>query len=314
MRLVHLDTDLGGDIDDLCALALVLAWPDTRLIAVTTNSEDSGRRAGYARAALTLAQREDVPVAAGADAADGYYRVWPGLPDEAAFWPDPPIHRPVPPLPGRVEQALALLESSIRRGALIIAIGALTNLALLEQRQPGILQNAHLVVMGGFLRPPRAGYPRWDYTEDWNLQVDVASALTVLRSAEPLLVPLTVTVETCLRHSHLGTLRQGGPLAALIAHQALAFERTEGLAERVLPTSPALPADLINFLHDPLACAIALGWDQGVCIETVPITSSVEGGWLRQRAEPTGKPTRMVTAVDGPALDAHWLATVCRGA
>jgi len=27
MRKVHLDTDLGGDIDDLCTLAMVLNWP-----------------------------------------------------------------------------------------------------------------------------------------------------------------------------------------------------------------------------------------------------------------------------------------------
>ena len=28
MPKLHLDTDLGGDIDDLCALAMVLNWPD----------------------------------------------------------------------------------------------------------------------------------------------------------------------------------------------------------------------------------------------------------------------------------------------
>jgi hypothetical protein len=27
MPLVHLDTDIGGDIDDLCALAMLLRWP-----------------------------------------------------------------------------------------------------------------------------------------------------------------------------------------------------------------------------------------------------------------------------------------------
>ena len=46
MPKLHLDTDLGGDIDDLCALALVLKWPDVDLLAVTTNADDRGRRAG----------------------------------------------------------------------------------------------------------------------------------------------------------------------------------------------------------------------------------------------------------------------------
>lgn len=62
-----LDTDLGGDIDDLCALAMVLNWPDVELLAVTTVAEHRGKRAGYARYALELAGREDTLVAAGAD-------------------------------------------------------------------------------------------------------------------------------------------------------------------------------------------------------------------------------------------------------
>ena len=49
MVKIHIDTDAGGDIDDLCALAMVLAWPDAELVGVTTNSDDGGRRAGYAR-------------------------------------------------------------------------------------------------------------------------------------------------------------------------------------------------------------------------------------------------------------------------
>jgi purine nucleosidase len=60
---LHLDTDLGGDIDDLCALTMVLNWPDVELLAVTTVADDQGRRAGYARYALGLADREDIAVA-----------------------------------------------------------------------------------------------------------------------------------------------------------------------------------------------------------------------------------------------------------
>lgn len=46
---VHLHTDIGGDTDDLCALAMVLNWPDADLVGVTTAHEDGGRRAGYPR-------------------------------------------------------------------------------------------------------------------------------------------------------------------------------------------------------------------------------------------------------------------------
>jgi inosine-uridine nucleoside N-ribohydrolase len=64
---LHLDTDLGGDIDDLCALAMVLNWPDVELLAITTIADDQGKRAGYTRYTLESTGREDIPVAAGAD-------------------------------------------------------------------------------------------------------------------------------------------------------------------------------------------------------------------------------------------------------
>ncbi|RPI99364.1 MAG: nucleoside hydrolase, partial [Chloroflexi bacterium] len=45
---IHLDTDIGGDLDDLCALAMLLKWPDLDITGVTTVAEEQGRRAGYA--------------------------------------------------------------------------------------------------------------------------------------------------------------------------------------------------------------------------------------------------------------------------
>lgn len=44
---LHLDTDIGGDLDDLCALALLLKTPDLAITGVTTTAETNGRRAGY---------------------------------------------------------------------------------------------------------------------------------------------------------------------------------------------------------------------------------------------------------------------------
>src|SRR2546421_5994035 len=85
MQKLHLDTDIGGDIDDLCALAMVLNWPDVELLAVTTVSDDQGRRAGYARYALALAGRESITVAAGADVSLDCYRGRPGFPDEKRY-------------------------------------------------------------------------------------------------------------------------------------------------------------------------------------------------------------------------------------
>jgi inosine-uridine nucleoside N-ribohydrolase len=305
---LHLDTDLGGDIDDLCALVMVLNWPGVDLVAVTTNSDDQGRRAGYTRYALKLAGREDIPVASGADVSLGCYRVRPDFPDEAAYWPEavPPAHTPI-------DRALSLLEQSIERGAIIAAIGAFTNLALLEKRTPGILRRAELYLMGGYVFPPREGFPRWGNDMDWNVQVDAESASYVLQHSNPVLVTLSVTVETALRRAYMPALRQAGPLARLIARQTEAFAQDERMEERFGQTCPGLPADIINFLHDPLACAIALGWRDGVEIGEIPLAIEIKDGWLQQRIDENGKPTRVVLRADGRKFSEFWLDTVVGG-
>lgn len=302
---LHLDTDIAGDIDDLCALAMVLNWPDAELLAVTTVSDDQGRRAGYARYALRLAGREDVVVAAGADISLGCYHPTPGLPHEEAYWPEP-----IPPAPTSLDHALTLLEHSIEQGAIIAAIGPFTNLALLEQRSPGILRSARLYLMGGYVFPPRLGFPAWGHEMDWNVQVDARSALYVLQRSCPTLVPLSVTIETYLRRAHLAALKRSGSLAQLIARQAEAFARDENIEARYGQTCPGLPEDMINFQHDPLACAIALGWREGVEVRELPLTSRIVDGLLCQRVDENGQPTTVVTRVDGDRFSDFWLNTV----
>jgi purine nucleosidase len=309
MLQLHLDTDIGGDIDDLCALAMVLNWPDADLLAVTTNQDDRGRRAGYARYALRLAGRDDIPVAAGADASLDCYRIYPGLPDEAVYWPEP-----IAPAPTPVDRALDLLQSSIEQGAIIAAIGAYTNLALLEKRSPGILRSANLVLMGGYVFPPREGFPAWGNNTDWNVQNDIGSAQIVIERSNPTLVPLSVTVETALRRAYLPTLRQASPLAQLIARQAEAFAIEYGNEAQYGQTCAGLPDDTINFQHDPLACAIALGWHDGVKLSELPLKLAIEDGWLVQRIADGGKPTRVVTRVNGAKFSQSWLDMVAREA
>src|SRR5205823_5069410 len=65
---VHLDTDLGGDPDDACALAMLLGWPGIELVGVTTTIDPGGRRAGCVAELLKIAGRSDIPVVAGAEA------------------------------------------------------------------------------------------------------------------------------------------------------------------------------------------------------------------------------------------------------
>ena len=310
MMKIHLDTDLGGDIDDLCALAMLLRWPEPLdITGITVAGDTDGMRTGAVRQVLAIAAREDIPVAAGAETSQGYYPYDLGLPDEARYWP-----APIVPSPNPVTDALDLLKASIDQGATVIGIGPLTNLRLLEDAYPGILRDARLVLMGGYVLPPRSGFPAWRNEDDFNLQVDVASALTVLTRSRPTLVPLPITGETFLCRAQLPILRAegAGPLGALIARQAEAFAADEQMDARYGSTCSRLPADIINFQHDALACAIALGWHDGVTIEELPLRIVVESGVLHERVDARGVPMRVVTAIDGARFSEFWLETATR--
>ncbi len=306
MPKIHLDTDIGGDIDDLCALAMLLKWPDLDIIGVTTVSDDQGRRAGYVRYILNLVGRTDIPCAAGADISGGYYRYELGYPPEEENWPES-----ITPRPGSPDKAIALLKRSIEQGIIIVAIGPCTNLMLLEKTYPGILKQANLFLMGGYVFDIPAGYPQWTREMDYNIQVDIHSARYVLEHANPTLVPLTVTSQTALRRAYLPKLAQAGPLGQLIVRQAELFARIERYEHTYGATCPGLPKDIINFQHDPLACAVAIGWSEGVEIETVPLKLETKEGWLYEIPDNHGIPTRLVTKIDGNAFNEYWCHLLC---
>jgi inosine-uridine nucleoside N-ribohydrolase len=308
MHKIHLDTDLGGDIDDLCALTMLLRWKDVEITGITTVAEANGRRAGYVREVLALENRSSLPVAAGAEVSQGFYR-YPelGYPDEERYW-----SKSIPPSPNPVDDALQLLKQSIEQDATVVAIGPFTNLYLLDQQYPGILTETRLFLMGGFVYPTRPGFPSWGNDMDWNIQVDVRSAKYVIEHSYPTLIPLTVTVETALRRAYLTHLKQAGALGALIAQQAKAFAIDEQNEKRIGETCEGLPKDIINFLHDPLACAIALGWNDGVEIKEIPLTLEERDGYLHERIDPSGRPMRVVTKIDGPRFNEFWLLTITK--
>ena len=307
MTKIHLDTDIGGDMDDVCALAMLLKWPDLQITGVTTVSDQQGRRAGYVQYVLSLVERTDIPCAAGADVSGGYYRYELGYPPDEENWPEP-----ITPRPGSPDKAVSLLKRSIELGAVIVAIGPYTNLMLLEKTYPGILKQTDLFLMGGYVFDIPAGYPQWSNEMDYNIQVDIHSAHYVLEHANPTLVPVTVTCQTALRRVYLPRLAQAGRLGELIVLQAELCARSEQNEQKYGETCPGLPRDIINFQHDPLACAIASGWHEGVVMETVPLKLETRESWLYEIPASDGIPTRLVTKIDGNAFNEYWCDILCR--
>jgi purine nucleosidase len=301
---IHLDTDLGSDTDDLCALAMLLGWEGVELVGVTTNTDPGGIRAGFTEYALRLARREGVPVKAGAAGSMSGLFAPLAFPD---YWPEP-----IAPRPARAGEALALLEANAEAGATVVAVGPFTNLAMLEVARPGLLASGGVVVMGGHVTTPRAGLPRWGVHDDFNVQQDRFAARIVFERCRPIVVPLAVSIEVVLRSAHVKRLRAAGPLGRLLADQAERHARDNRRAE-LGRSYPGLPNDLLNFQYDPLACAVALGWD-GVAIEEVPTRLDLGEARLHMVREDGRPALRVVTGVDGPALEEAWVQAVERAA
>jgi inosine-uridine nucleoside N-ribohydrolase len=304
--LVHLDTDIGGDPDDVCALAMLLGWPGVELVGVTSTIDPGGARAGYARHVLDLGGRPGVPVAAGAGVSLTSRE--PAYPFAGEpFWPTGVT--PVSSSPGA---ALDLLRRSIDRGATVVAIGPQTNLALLEVARPGSLTDARVVVMGGWVRPLGPGLPDWGPDRDFNVAWDTLAAQVVAETARDLtLVTLADTARTHLREADLPRLRDCGGLGELTARQAVAYA-AYGDHAALARAHPGLPADLLQFLHDPLACAVAVGWE-GCRTELMTLSPVVADGGLRFVPDQDGRRVRVVTDVDAEAFRQRFLAVVGAG-
>ena len=301
---VHLDTDLGSDTDDVAALAMLLGAHDVELIGVTTSIDPGGRRAGFVAEVLREAGRDEVPVAAGA-AVSLTTLVMPGhIPEDAGRWPEP-----VAPVPSPAGAATRLLADSIDAGATIIVIGPYTNLALLGVERPDVLGRARVVLMGGWFDLSAEGLPPCGPDQDWNVQCDTTAADIVVRCAGDLtVVPLPLTLRVHLRGEQLARLRAAGSLGRLIALQTERHGEEEGNVE-LGRNHPALPDDLLNFQHDPLACAAALGWPC-VTLEERRIVAVHEGDLLRFVDHDEGRSCRLGVDLDPDTFDRMWLAAV----
>ena len=182
---VILDTDIGTDIDDAFALALIINSPELELLGVTTVAGDTQARARLAAKLLWEAGGawRKVPVYAGQ----------PGKaqPIDQTRWADgfasPALH-----LSGAVD----FLKTEINRrpGRItIIAIGELTNVAAPLKSDPSMAKKIKLIaMMGGSIE---RGYgPDSKPEAEWNIKSNPEAAQTVFSSGVPLLVaPLDVT-------------------------------------------------------------------------------------------------------------------------
>jgi purine nucleosidase len=304
LHRIHLDTDLGGDPDDLCALVMLLGRPDVHITGITTTQDDDGQRAGYLRYILTMLGREEIPVASGARKSLTTGKIAAPFTGDTRYWPDP-----VEPTLSGAADAIDLLETSIRGGATIACIGPVTNLAMFETFRGGMLRNRRVVVMGGYITPPDPGYPQWGPEHDWNVQWDTRAMETLVNTdAHLTLVPYPVTMHAPIRERDLAGIESTSEIGALIARQCRARAEDAHIGD-IGKKYPSLPDDLLNFLYDPIAAIVALDWARAKRQE-MQLMPYIENGIMSFESSPLGRNVEVITGIDGEGFRNHFLDCV----
>ena len=213
---ILIDTDPGHD--DACALLLAARAPELQLLAVTVvaGNQTLAKTALNARRVLTLAERLDVPVAAGMAAPltrplavaahvhgesglDGYDF---GLP-RVALQP---------------EHGVDLMIRTIRASTepvTLVPLGPLTNVALALWRDPAIAGKlARIVLMGG-----AAHLGNVTPAAEFNIHTDPEAAQIVFNAGVPItMVGLDATLRTRIRPAERERIRgRGGEVGRMVA-------------------------------------------------------------------------------------------------
>ena len=152
-QMIVLDTDIGTDVDDVVALALLLRLPEVDLQAITTVYVDTALRARIVQAVLAVAGRPDIPVGQGVarPLLNRDALAWAGF-EGAGLLPVDVDEAQAQPLPHAVD---LLVETVLARPGevTILAIGPLTNVALALLREPRLATAVrHIVIMGGMIQ------------------------------------------------------------------------------------------------------------------------------------------------------------------
>jgi inosine-uridine nucleoside N-ribohydrolase len=185
---VILDTDVGSDIDDTWAIAMMLRCPelDVRLIVSAMNNTEY--RAKLIARQLEMAGRTDVAVGIGV-------RKQPA-PDweKMAEWV---AEYDLGSYPGKLHDdgVGAMIEAimSAKEPVTLISIAPLTNIAAALEREPRIAARTRFVGMHGSVRRNYKGEPGTD--AEWNVLGDVAASKKVFTA--PWKEIVITPVDTC---------------------------------------------------------------------------------------------------------------------
>jgi len=181
---VILDTDIGDDIDDAFALALLLRSPEVKVLAVTTAFGDTHLRARLASRLVKEAGDPGIPVYAGVETP-------PKTTFTQAKWARQTPDHSYP-------DAIAFILDAIRRSPgeiTLIEIAPESNIGALLARDPATFRKLkRVVLMGGSIYRGYDDVASRHPDAEWNIEADIPAAQALFNSGVPLYVmPLDST-------------------------------------------------------------------------------------------------------------------------
>jgi len=206
---VILDTDIGDDIDDTWALAMLLKSPELDLKLVVGDLGKTLYRARLIARILQVAGRTDVAVGLGVGSRDGDG-------GQAAWVKDYDLKS----YPGKVhEDGVGAIIDTITKSpepVTLIAIGPTPNLKAALERQPEIARKARFVGMHGSVRKGYDGKPTPE--PEYNVKTDVAACRKVFTAPwDMTITPLDTCGLVRLKGEKFKAVRDSSdPLAATV--------------------------------------------------------------------------------------------------
>ncbi|MET0591031.1 MAG: nucleoside hydrolase [Naasia sp.] len=216
-----LDTDIGTDIDDELALAMIWGSPELDLIGVSASYGDTALRTRITRRMADLVGRR-VHVAPGdVETHSGREIWWAGHEGDAYLPFDDDGVAPVDITEGGVSAGARLLAElgATSPASHLLAIGPLSTVASAFELEPELpARLAGLWIMGGDFDAGCA--------PEHNIVSDAVAARRVIGSDAPItLVPVDITRRVRLHEADMARFERIGVLGGLLAVQARAWMR-----------------------------------------------------------------------------------------
>ena len=217
---IVIDCDPGHD--DAIAILLALASPEVELRGITTvaGNQTLEKTTRNALKILELADRTDIPVAAGADAPlKRTLRVAANVHGESGL-DGPDLPEPTTkPVDGH---AADVLDTWLEPGVVLVPTGPLTNVALLFERHPEVRQRLERIVwMGGAIAEGNV-----TPAAEFNAFVDPEAAAAVFGSGIPVtMIGLDITHKALFTRAHADRLRGTGRAGRAVAELSDFFQR-----------------------------------------------------------------------------------------